>query len=349
MNPETHVRERYSAGAASRQEELCCPVDYDPALLAALPTEIIDKDYGCGDPSRYVRPGDHVLDLGSGGGKLCYMAAQLVGPAGLVIGVDSNDEMLALARRYQPEMATRLGGERTRFLKGHIQDLALDLERLEAWLAHNTIRTTADLDRLKAHEDELRATHPLIADASVDLVISNCVLNLVNDRDKGRLIREIRRVLRPGGRIAISDIVSDREVPRHLRRDPDLWSGCISGAFEEGAFLEAFVDAGFHAVHYDKWDPAPWREVEGIRFRAVTVTAINPPAADDTAAGGSVFYRGPYAQVALENGRVFQRGRRTEVAAGLRALLTSGVYGEDFVEPDGAPVPSDGGCGTQCC
>ncbi|MDZ7751093.1 MAG: methyltransferase domain-containing protein [Gammaproteobacteria bacterium] len=349
MNPETHVRERYTAGAASRQEELCCPVDYDPALLAALPAEIIDKDYGCGDPSRYVRPGDRVLDLGSGGGKLCYMAAQLVGPAGFVTGVDSNDDMLALARRYQPEMAARLGGERTRFLKGRIQDLALDLERLEAWLAHNTIRTSADLNRLKAREDELRADHPLIADASVDLVISNCVLNLVDDRDKGRLIREIRRVLRPGGRIAISDIVSDREVPKHLRRDPELWSGCISGAFEERAFLEAFVDAGFHAVRYDKWDPAPWREVEGIRFRAVTVTAVNPPAADDAIGAGSVFYRGPYAQVALENGRVFQRGRRTEVDAGLHALLTGGVYGEDFVAPDGVPASSGGGCGPRCC
>ena len=349
MNPDVHVRERYAAGAESRQEDLCCPVDYDPALLALLPAEIIEKDYGCGDPSRYVRAGDHVLDLGSGGGKLCYMAAQLVGPAGRVTGVDSNDAMLDLARRHQATMAERMGGDRTRFVKGRIQDLALDLEALEAWLAEHPPRTAADLDRLHARQDELRATRPLIPDASVDLVMSNCVLNLVDDRDKARLVAEIRRVLRPGGRIAISDIVSDRPVPARLKADPTLWSGCISGAFEERDFLQAFVDAGFHAVRYDKWDPAPWREVEGIRFRAVTVTALKPaPAGDDTATE-TVLYRGPYAQVALEDGRVFHRGRRTEVSPHLSATLSGGHYGEDFIVTAATSPPRGGGCGPGCC
>ena len=90
------VIERYSAGAKAREAELCCPVDYDSNLLQALPNEIIERDYGCGDPSRYVQPGDTVLDLGSGGGKICYMAAQIVGPSGQVIGVDMNDDMLEL-------------------------------------------------------------------------------------------------------------------------------------------------------------------------------------------------------------------------------------------------------------
>jgi len=101
MNVESSVRERYSEGAKDRQESLCCPVDYDSGLLAMLPDEIIEKDYGCGDPSRYVHAGDVVLDLGSGGGKICYMAAQLVGKGGQVIGIDMNDDMLALARNYQ--------------------------------------------------------------------------------------------------------------------------------------------------------------------------------------------------------------------------------------------------------
>ncbi|MBT8122678.1 MAG: methyltransferase domain-containing protein, partial [Gammaproteobacteria bacterium] len=98
MNIESAVLDRYTAGAQAREDSLCCPVDYDNNLLAILPQEIIDRDYGCGDPSRYVQEGDIVLDLGSGGGKICYMAAQLVGPRGRVIGIDMNDEMLALAR-----------------------------------------------------------------------------------------------------------------------------------------------------------------------------------------------------------------------------------------------------------
>ena len=118
MTIETGVLERYSQGAESIQADLCCPVDYDRELLALLPQEIIDKDYGCGDPSRYVQNGDVVLDLGSGSGKICYMAAQLVGGAGKVIGVDMNDDMLALARKYQPEMAEKLGSDRVSFVKG---------------------------------------------------------------------------------------------------------------------------------------------------------------------------------------------------------------------------------------
>ena len=96
------VRDRYSEGAEERQADLCCPVDYDTSLLKILPSEIIEKDYGCGDPSRYVQSGDVVVDLGSGGGKICYIAAQLVGDSGQIIGVDMNDDMLSLARQYQP-------------------------------------------------------------------------------------------------------------------------------------------------------------------------------------------------------------------------------------------------------
>ena len=101
MSVEAKVSERYAGGAKEVEASLCCPVDYDAELLKILPQEIIDKDYGCGDPSRYVQTGDCVLDLGSGGGKICYMAAQLVGEKGSVIGIDMTDEMLALATKYK--------------------------------------------------------------------------------------------------------------------------------------------------------------------------------------------------------------------------------------------------------
>src|SRR5690606_16593357 len=106
MNPhptfEPVVRERYAAAAKAQEPALCCPVSYDPRYLEAVPTEVIEKDYGCGDPSRHLKPGETVLDLGSGTGKICFIASQVVGPAGKVIGVDMTDDMLEVARRNAP-------------------------------------------------------------------------------------------------------------------------------------------------------------------------------------------------------------------------------------------------------
>lgn len=331
MYVEDSVRERYSNGALEREAALCCPVEYDRELLKRLPPEIIDKDYGCGDPSRYVQEGDRVLDLGSGGGKICYMAAQLVGPGGWVIGVDMNDEMLALARKYQSEMAEKLGGDRVRFYKGQIQDLALDVEAMERYLAGHPVTDAVTLAALKSWQSRQRVTRPLIADASVDLVISNCVLNLVGDDDKTRLAREIFRVLTPGGRIAIADIVADEPVPAALKNDPELWSGCISGAFEEREFLRVFEQAGFGAVCLDKWEAEPWRVVEGIEFRAVTLVARKGWGRECLDRGHAVIYRGPYAEVRDEEGHVFPRGERIAVCERTFRSLTEGSCRNHFI------------------
>jgi len=331
MNVEASVLERYSAGAQQVEPALCCPVDYDKALLKLLPREIIEKDYGCGDPSRYVREGDTVLDLGSGGGKICYMAAQLVGDTGQVIGIDMNDTMLALARKYQAEMADKLGGDRVRFLKGYIQDLALDVSAMEDYLREHPARTAEDLAALGAWQAAQRRTRPLVPDRSVDLVISNCVLNLVDDNDKRQLVREIYRVLKPGGRIAIADIVSDEPVPAHLKSDPKLWSGCISGAFQEQELLKVLVEAGFGGVRLDKWDTAPWQTIEGIEFRSVTVTAVKGEGKDCIDRGHAVIYRGPYSEVRDEEGHVFPRGERIAVCERTFRAITEGAYKNDFI------------------
>lgn len=327
MNTETNVSERYAEGAREVQPSLCCPVEYDTALLTLLPGEIIDKDYGCGDPSRYVREGDTVLDLGSGGGKICYMAAQLVGDKGFVIGVDMTDEMLALARKYQGEMAEKLGGDRVSFRKGYIQDLALDLAAREQFLADNPDASEA---AITAWEQEQKSSSPLVADNSVDIVVSNCVLNLVDEAHRTQMISEIFRVLKPGGRVAISDIVSDDVVPAHLKADATLWSGCISGAFQETAFVQAFLDAGFVDAAYDKWDEEPWQVVEGIEFRSVTVLATKPEGAG-VDAGHSVVYRGPFASLTSDEGVVFKRGVRTAVSVGEWERLAQGLAKDSFV------------------
>ena len=273
VTPEEAVHARYSSGARAVESALCCSAEYDADHLAVIPQEIIDRDYGCGNPAPYVRPGDVVLDLGSGGGKLCYIAAQIVGPHGRVIGVDCNLEMLELARRHRETVAQRLGYANVEFRCGMIQDLQLDLDLLAEELPQRPVRDQQGWLQLRALEDRLRRERPLVPDESVDWVLSNCVLNLVRPQDRVQLFAEIFRVLKPGGRAAISDIVADHDVPERMQRDPELWSGCIAGAYREDRFLTAFKDAGFRDVRLANRQQQPWRTVEGIEFRAVTVLA----------------------------------------------------------------------------
>lgn len=345
MDINTEVLKRYSEGAQARQADLCCPVDYDTSLLKALPKEIIERDYGCGDPSRYVKPGDTVLDLGSGGGKICFMAAQIAGNEGHIIGVDMNDDMLALARQYQGEMQEKFGA-RIDFVKGHIQDLKLDVEITEAWLKDNPDISTKLLEQKK---EEFRQQVTLIEDNSISLVLSNCVLNLVDDDQKQQLVEEIWRVTKPGGRIAISDIISDRDIPQSMKDDPELWSGCISGAFGEKEFLDVFAKIGFADVRYDKWDNQPWKVIDGIEFRSVTVVAVKPME-NMVKQAGSVIYRGPYESITTDSGNTYVRGVRYDLSAEDKSRLLS-THAKDFIDPDNNPAKSASFCASDsgCC
>ena len=118
QSPESATRDRYAAAAHAPEAALCCPVDYDPEFLKAIPTEVIEKDYGCGDPSKHLLSGETVLDLGSGTGKICFIASQVVGPEGKVIGVDMTDDMLEVARRNTPIVAENIGHANVEFVKG---------------------------------------------------------------------------------------------------------------------------------------------------------------------------------------------------------------------------------------
>lgn len=134
MNQEASVISRYGNAAKNHEENLCCPVEYDTKYLKIIPDEIIEKDYGCGDPLDKIKEGDIVLDLGSVGGKVPYIVSQIVGETGKVIGVDMNDDMLNLAKKYQNQMIEKIGYDNVTFYKGKIQNLKLDLEVLDKYL-----------------------------------------------------------------------------------------------------------------------------------------------------------------------------------------------------------------------
>ncbi|HEY2801875.1 MAG TPA: methyltransferase domain-containing protein [Chthoniobacterales bacterium] len=334
-NPETAVRERYAAGAQSTEPRLCCPVDYNGEYLKIIPQEVIERDYGCGDPSKYVREGETVLDLGSGTGKICFIAAQIVGPRGKVIGVDMTDEMLEVARRNAPAVAEKIGYSNVEFRKGRIQDLALDLEKLDAELKARPITDAASFLRADELAQELRVKHPLVAGETIDLVVSNCVLNLVEPKSKRQLFAEIFRVLKNGGRAVVSDIVSDEKVPEHLQEDVELWSGCISGALTEEGFLQAFSEAGFYGIQILKRDEQPWQTVEGIEFRSVTIEAFKGKQGPCFERNQAVIYRGPFREVLDDDNHRMERGLRYAVCDKTYNLYRKAPYRDffEFIEP----------------
>jgi SAM-dependent methyltransferase len=339
-NCEAAVLERYGRAAERVEACLCLPVNYDRALLKVIPDEIIERDYGCGDPSRHVREGETVLDLGSGSGKACYIMSQVVGPRGKVIGVDFNPPMLALARKYRKSIGDKIGYHNVDFRRGRIQDLRTNLELVDDYLQENPARSVADLAGLEQFQNRIRHEQPLVADESIDVIISNCVLNLVRPEDKKSLFSEMYRVLKRGGRVAISDIVSDEPVPEHLIRDPELWSACVSGAFLEEELWRAFEDAQFYGIQIEDFQSAPYQTVDGIEFRAVTVTAYKGKEGPCIERNQAVIYRGPWKQVTDDDGHTLERGARIAVCEKTFDLYSKPPYQDQFILlPPRAEVP----------
>ena len=174
LNKEEAVRKRYAEGARKSEASLCCPTSYDPELLKAIPEEVLAIDYGCGDPTKYVQAGDTVLDLGSGSGKNCFLACQIAGPTGRVIGVDMTNSMLEVAERNAPEVARRLGYANVEFRKGKIQDLRLNMAEVDAWLAAHPVRTAEDLAELESAMNGLRATQWTAGEQYQVITLSDC-------------------------------------------------------------------------------------------------------------------------------------------------------------------------------
>jgi arsenite methyltransferase len=252
-----------------------------------------------------------------------------------VIGVDMTDEMLDVARRNAPIIAERVGYANVEFRRGHIEDLTTDLDAIDAWLKEKPVTSREDLEALDRAREEQRRERPLIASDSIDVIVSNCVLNLVADTDKPALFREMFRVLKRGGRIAISDIVSDEVSPEHLKNDDTLWSGCISGALQEREFIALLEDVGFYGITVEKRDTQPWQIVEGIEYRSITVQAWKGKDGPCWEENDAVIFKGPFSSVADDDGHTYVRGQPMAVCAKTFNILTSEPYAEHFY-----PVPA---------
>jgi arsenite methyltransferase len=247
----TAVREKYTQAAldARTSRSSCCgptstcgtanPITsnlYDASEREAVPEQALRASLGCGNPTALaeLKPGETVLDLGSGGGIDVLLSARRVAPQGKAYGLDMTDEMLALARENQ----RKAGVENAEFLKGEIENIPLP-------------------------------------NSSVDVIISNCVINLSGDKD--RVLSEAFRVLKPGGRLAISDVVTRGEVPDAVRRDMLLWVGCVAGALRDEDYVTKLAAAGFEGINIE---PTRTYNVEDARAfltdKGVNVDAVAP-------------------------------------------------------------------------
>lgn len=330
------------SGAADLKTGACCCTDpISPAhraVLATLDEEVLDRFYGCGSPIPPLIEGRRVLDLGCGAGRDAFLLSALVGPNGSVIGVDFTAAQLDVARRHRDVQAERIG------------------------LSHSNVDF-----RLGAIEDLAAAG---IADASIDVVVSNCVINLSDDKE--RVFAEIRRVLKPGGELLFSDVFADRRMPAALARDPVLLGECMGGALYVEDFRRLMRRVGFadHRVVASRPVSIDNAEIEArvgnVAFSAMTVRAFALPTLEDACEdyGQVAIYLGtipdhPH-RFDLDNHHAFVAGKPMPVCGNTAAMVGETRFAPHFrVIGDrsrhfgtfacsrpapGAAASTDGGC-----
>ena len=288
------VSERY-AKAVTTGEEMCCPTGYNHEdLKTFIPEAVLKVSYGCGTPVGLttVQAGETVLDIGSGGGIDCFDASRRVGPSGRVIGIDMTDEMLSMARLHAPVVASNLG------------------------------YAQSNVDFRKGFADSMP-----VEDDSVDLIVSNCVINLAPDKTK--VFREMFRVLKPGGRFTVSDIVADRPVPHYMIHDKEKWGDCLSGALQLGEYWNGLRQAGFLGLHQVNF--IPWRVIDGIHFLSLTLTGYKMPDTNTRSHQYFATLKGPFSSVKDELGYSFVRGVPQAIDSSTTTLLKSTPYQDLFI------------------
>lgn len=300
---------RVLKSSADLKTSACCLTEALPRhvaeVLKDVHPEVKERFYGCGSPIPPALEGVTVLDLGCGSGRDCYVLSKLVGPKGRVIGLDMTDEQLAVARRQQSFHAQKFGWANTDFRQGYIEDLA----------------------------------GAGIADASVDLVISNCVVNL--SPDKPRVFREIFRVLKPGGELYFSDVFADRRIPAPLAQDAVLLGECLGGALYVEDFRRLMSSSGCRDARVVASAPlalnSPQLEAKAgnIRFSTMTIRAFRLELEDRCEDFGQVatylgtLPEGPHA-FNLDDHHRFQAGKPLPVCGNTADMVGKSRYARHF-------------------
>ncbi len=298
VNSITQSVSQHYTNAVISGEQLCCPTGYNHEDLGKfIPEAVLKISYGCGTPVGLstVQPGEVVLDIGSGGGIDCFEASRRVGEAGKVIGIDMTDEMLALARTHAPTVAENLG------------------------------YPTSNVDFRKGFADAMP-----VENGQIDLIISNCVINLAPDKKK--VFQEMYRVLRPGGRFTISDIVADQPIPNYLLYDNVKWGDCLSGSLTIQDYWSGLRDAGFLGLH--QMTVTPWRVIDGIHFISVTLTGYKVVEASSSFSPVFATFTGPFSQATNELGTIFHRGVPQQIDEQTVNVLALPSYKDFFVLAD---------------
>ncbi|MBI9084947.1 MAG: methyltransferase domain-containing protein [Desulfobacterales bacterium] len=277
------VKDFYRDAVGDTREDILNPVCHEEALMAHVPEEFRFRGYGCGSPvtEASLAPGEHVVDLGCGSGVESFIAARLVGPTGRATGVDMLDPMLDLAKRGAAAVEKNLGYHNLEFKKGQLEKLPLE-------------------------------------DGSVDAILSNCVMNL--SVHKRRAYGEIFRVLRPGGRLVISDVVCETEPNAAIRNDERLQGECIAGALTEKDLVGILEESGMTGIRFIK--RFPYRTVNGHPFFSLTYEAFKPN--EDIPV--RVMYRGPFSAVVTGNDRWLIPGQIQTLPKSIADRLADSVF-----------------------
>ncbi|MDA0991707.1 MAG: methyltransferase domain-containing protein [Verrucomicrobia bacterium] len=290
----------------------CCTASAPPSehrqILKLIDDEILTRFYGCGSPIPDVLDGMTVLDLGCGTGRDCYLLSRLVGPGGTVIGVDMTDEQLDVGKRYRDGIMKRFG------------------------------YSTPNVDFRKGYIEDLAACG--IADKTIDVIVSNCVLNL--SPDKPRLFEEIFRVLKPGGELYFSDVYADRRIPDGLRKDPVFHGECLGGALYKEDFRRLVATLGcpdsrlMESQTVAMNNDAMAAKAGNIEFVSATIRAFKLDSLEDRCEdyGQIATYKGTITnrphRFTLDSEHVFETGRPTPVCGNTASMLTETRFNEHF-------------------
>lgn len=313
------VQEFYGKAALKPDANLCCPTANSQEDISHIPADVLDRSYGCGSPIQMadIKEGEIIVDLGSGAGIDCFIAAKKTGQRGRIIGIDMTDEMIDVANKNNILVAENLGFDIVEFQKGFLENIPVE-------------------------------------ESIIDLITSNCVINL--SPDKKGVFREIWRILKNYGRMVVSDIVSQGEVPPHIKVNEELWGECIGGALTEDEFLAYLEEVGFYGIEVIK--KVFWREIDGYSFYSITVRGYKFEKKEGCLyKGDKAVYHGPFKAVVDEEGHLFPRDEAIDVCTDTASKLKSLPYSTYFTvmsSEDKEEFSNVRGCGTvsdkgECC